>query len=110
MHRHSPLISPAARGYMKGFWLFLFSSIFSFQKALLSTVAKRKKKLLPSNKKIQCPEQMCVSSVAYQTKNPQLLSRTWCKQDSIKKHCSTGVSGPDCMELSASPRVIQLRI
>lgn len=77
---------------MKGFDFFCFLFFVSFLKALLSTVAKRKKKLLPSlyitniyirflvyNKKIHCPAYTCVSSVAYQMQNPLLLSRTWCE-------------------------------
>lgn len=77
----------------------------SFQKALLCTVAKRKKKLLPSNKKIQCPAHMCVSSVAYQMQSLLLLSRTCCGWGIIQ---STATGGPSPSNLKN--RGIQLAI
>jgi hypothetical protein len=66
------VICPPAAGYMKGFD---FSVLWSFQfsKAFLSAVAKREKKLLPSNRKIVSSTYLCLPSCISNAKPSAVL-------------------------------------
>lgn len=75
---------------LKDIWkalTFLFCGLFSFQKAFLCTVAKREKKLLPSNRKIVSSTYLCLLSCISNAKPSAVLKdMVWLQNSS--KHCN----------------------